>query len=84
MTKKNYTIEELDKKAVEIRRDIIKMLENAGSGHSAGSLGLADIFTAMYFDILKHDPKDPNWDERDYFLLSNGLLILICCDFQLN
>ncbi len=48
------------------------MLEEAGSGHSAGPLGLADIFTALYFDILKHDPKRPDWDGRDIFLLSNG------------
>ncbi len=66
------TLEELDKKATAIRESIIRMLEAAGSGHSAGPLGLADIFTAMYFDILKHDPKNPDWDERDVLLLSNG------------
>jgi transketolase len=48
------------------------MLEAAGSGHSAGPLGLADIFTALYFEILKHDPKKPDWEERDVLLLSNG------------
>lgn len=58
--------------ATEIREDIIRMLECAGSGHSAGPLGLADIFTALYFDILKHDPKNPDWEERDILLLSNG------------
>lgn len=66
------SIEQLEKKAVEIREDIIRMLEHAGSGHSAGPLGLADIFTALYFDILQHDPKNPDWDERDILLLSNG------------
>jgi transketolase len=65
-------LEELEKKAIAIRESIIRMLEAAGSGHSAGPLGLADIFTAMYFDILKHDPKNPDWDERDVLLLSNG------------
>ncbi|HEU4606631.1 MAG TPA: transketolase, partial [Chitinophagaceae bacterium] len=70
--KKKYSISELEKKANEIRIDIIKMLEHAGSGHSAGPLGLADIFTALYFDILKHDPKNPEWEERDILLLSNG------------
>ena len=70
--KKTYTIEELELKANEIRQDIIKMLEHAGSGHSAGPLGLADIFTAMYFDILKQDPQKPDWDQRDILLLSNG------------
>jgi len=66
------TIEWLEKKANDIRQDIIRMLEHAGSGHSAGPLGLADIFTALYFDVLKHDPKKPDWDERDILLLSNG------------
>lgn len=66
------TFTELELKANDIREDIIKMLEHAGSGHSAGPLGLADIFTALYFDILKHDPKKPNWDQRDILLLSNG------------
>lgn len=66
------SIEELDLIANNIRKDIISMLQHAGSGHSAGPLGLADIFTALYFDILKHDPKNPAWDERDILLLSNG------------
>jgi len=72
MTSKKFTIEELELKANEIRKDIIRMLEEAGSGHSAGPLGLADIFTALYFDILKYDPDKPNWSERDLLLLSNG------------
>lgn len=65
-------LERLETIANDIREDIIKMLEHAGSGHSAGPLGLADIFTALYFDILKHDPERPNWPERDILLLSNG------------
>lgn len=72
MTKRPLSIPELEIKANEIREDIIRMLEHAGSGHSAGPLGLADIFTALYFDIMKYDPKKPDWDERDIFLLSNG------------
>src|SRR3954470_16036641 len=71
-THKEYSIEDLQKKANNIRSDIIKMLEHAGSGHSAGPLGLADILTALYFDVMKHDPEKPYWDERDIFLLSNG------------
>ena len=67
-----FSTEELELKAVAIREDIIKMLEHAGSGHSAGPLGLADIFTALYFSILKHDPQNPDWDKRDILLLSNG------------
>lgn len=65
-------LERLEIIANDIREDIIRMLEHAKSGHSAGPLGLADIFTALYFDILKHDPKNPDWDERDILLLSNG------------
>lgn len=65
-------IERLETIANDIRQDIIRMLEHAGSGHSAGPLGLADIFTALYFDVMKHDPKNPDWDERDILLLSNG------------
>ncbi|MBL8159396.1 transketolase [Candidatus Saccharibacteria bacterium] len=66
------TITQLEHKANEIRQDIIRMLEHAGSGHSAGPLGLADIFTALYFSILKHDPHNPDWDGRDLLVLSNG------------
>lgn len=66
------TVGQLAQKANEIRQDLIKMLEHAGSGHSAGPLGLADIFTTLYFNVLKHDPKNPNWNERDILVLSNG------------
>jgi transketolase len=69
---KKHTIEELEEIAIEIRKSIIVMLEEAGSGHSAGPLGLADIFAALYFDVLNHHPKEPEWDERDLLLLSNG------------
>ena len=65
-------LERLETIANDIREDIIRMLEHAGSGHSAGPLGLADIFTALYFDIMKYDPKNPAWEERDILLLSNG------------
>ena len=71
-TAKKRSLEDLELVATKIREDIIRSLEAAGSGHSAGPLGLADIFTALYFDILKHDPKDPLWDQRDFLLLSNG------------
>ncbi|MBU2263341.1 transketolase [Patescibacteria group bacterium] len=62
----------LEEKANEIRQSIIEMLLEAGSGHSAGPLGMADIFTALYFHILKHDSKKPDWEERDRLVLSNG------------
>lgn len=74
---KKLTIEELRKKANEIRKDLIKMLLEAGSGHSAGPLGMADIFTALYFDILTHDPKKPLWEDRDRLFLSNGHIVPI-------
>lgn len=70
--KQQYTLNQLEQKANTIRQDIIRMLEAAGSGHSAGPLDLADIFAALYFDIMKYDPSNPDWDERDYFFLSNG------------
>ncbi len=66
------TLHELELKANDIRQDLIKMLTEAGSGHSAGPLGLSDIFTALYFEIMRYDAKNPTWDERDIFLLSNG------------
>jgi len=63
---------ELELKANEIRKDIIEMLLEAGSGHSAGPLGMTDVFTALYFQILNHDPKNPEWDQRDRLFLSCG------------
>jgi transketolase len=65
-------IGELEKIANNIRIDVIKMLEHAKSGHSAGTLGLADVFTALYFSVLNHDPKNPNWEDRDRLVISNG------------
>lgn len=65
-------LKQLEQKAVTIREDIISMLLAAGSGHSAGPLGMADIFTAFYFHLLHHKPKQPNWPERDRLILSNG------------
>lgn len=65
-------IEFLTEKAKDIRISIIEMLVSAGSGHSAGPLGMADVFSALYFFILRHDPKNPSWPERDRLILSNG------------
>lgn len=59
-------------RAEDIRESVIKMLVEAGSGHTAGSLGMADIFTALYFRIIKHNPRHPEWVERDRVILSNG------------
>ncbi|MCS7092024.1 MAG: transketolase [Patescibacteria group bacterium] len=67
-------IDNLYLKANEIRQSVIKMLLEAGSGHSAGSLGMADVFTALYFCVLNHKPDDPNWSERDRLFLSCGYI----------
>lgn len=72
MMRQIFSIQALELKANEIRQDIIKMLEEAGSGHPGGSLGQADIYTALYFNLMKHDPRDPDWDERDILIQSNG------------
>lgn len=66
------SIGELEKKANEIRVDIIKALTEAKSGHTAGPLGMADVFTALYFEILRIDPDQPEWPDRDRVVLSNA------------
>lgn len=72
MFKKLTSIKDLQMMADVIREDIISSLVAAKSGHSAGPLGMADIFTALYFNILNHNPENPPWDGRDYLVLSNG------------
>lgn len=72
MSSGDFTIRELEIKANEIRQSIISMLLEAGSGHTAGPLGMADVFTALYFDIMRHRPEDPTWTDRDRLILSNG------------
>lgn len=68
----NLSLNELKYKANDIRQSIIAMLLEAKSGHSAGPLGMADVFTALYFNVLEHDPKNPTWEGRDYCILSCG------------
>ena len=63
---------EMERMANHIRKDVIDMLVSAGSGHSAGPLGMADVMTALYFHILRHHPQDPKFKDRDRFVLSNG------------
>lgn len=65
-------LKKLKETARKIRIDIIKMLTEAGSGHPGGSLSIADILTVLYFHKMRHDPKNPKWDERDRFVLSKG------------
>ncbi len=71
-TSGTYSIRELELKANDIRESIITMLLEAGSGHTAGPLGMADVFAALYFELLRHDPQNPTWSERDRLILSNG------------
>lgn len=66
------TEEQLALHANSVRENIIKMLYSAGSGHSAGPLGMADIFVALYFKLLKINPSNPSWSGRDRVILSNG------------
>ena len=65
-------VRSLEEKATEIRQSIIEMLIEAGSGHTAGPLGMADIFALLYFSVMRHDPENPEWPERDRLVLSNG------------
>lgn len=65
-------IKKLKLLANQVRQDVITSLVAAGSGHSAGPLGMADVFTALYFNVLVHNPKYPLWEGRDIFILSNG------------
>ena len=65
-------LKKLELRAQAIREDLIEMLVEAKSGHSAGPLGMADIYTALYFHIMTHDPKNPDWELRDRLILSCG------------
>ncbi len=68
----NLSVPQLQRKAYQLRKDIIVMLAKAGSGHPGGSLSAIDIITALYYRIMNHDPSNPQWPERDRFLLSKG------------
>jgi len=70
-------LKELEEKANEIRISLIEELTEAASGHTAGPLGMADIFTALYFHVLNHDPKNPKWEDRDRLILSHGHIVPI-------
>lgn len=67
-----YSQDQLEKKAVEVRRDIITMLVEAGSGHTGGPLSCADFATALYFKFLQHKPEQPQWLDRDFAFYSIG------------
>jgi len=72
VTKKVAALNLLQDQAKKIRIDVIKSLANAGSGHLGASLGLADVFAVLYFKHLKHQPDNPEWEERDRLILSIG------------
>lgn len=63
---------DLEKRAIELRESVLTMLSYAGSGHTAGPLDMADIFAVLFFNILRHNPKSPDWIHRDRLILSNG------------
>ncbi|MFA6079655.1 MAG: transketolase [Candidatus Omnitrophota bacterium] len=69
---KRPDVQELQRKAVEVRKDILKMLMTAGSGHTGGSLSIVEILLALYYYKLECDPKNPDWAKRDRLLLSKG------------
>jgi len=68
----DLSISELEKMAKQLRRHVITMIATAGSGHPGGSLSAADIVTVLYFKVMRHDPKNPQWPDRDRFVLSKG------------
>jgi len=63
---------ELKEKANQLRADVLKMVTNANSGHPGGALGMADSWTVLHYEFLNDKPEDPDWDDRDRFILSNG------------
>jgi transketolase len=65
-------IKELELIACKLRQHVIESVSRAGSGHQGGPLGMADIFAVLYFHELKHEPRDPEWEDRDRLILSNG------------
>ncbi len=72
ISKNKPTIQELETRAKEIRRLIVQMIARAGSGHPGGSLSATDLVTALFFSVLRHNPKDPCWPGRDRFHMSKG------------
>ena len=70
--KKPLSVQEMETVAKRLRRHIVSMTGKAGSGHPGGSLSAVEIITALYFNLLRHNPEDPNWADRDRFILSKG------------
>lgn len=70
--KESVTVRELKLKANKIRKDIVEIITKAKSGHPGGSLSAVEIVTALYFKVMRHNPKNPQWEDRDRFILSKG------------
>jgi len=68
----NFSVPKLGEMAKKLRRHVVVMTATAGSGHPGGSLSAADIITALYFKVMRHNPKNPQWADRDRFILSKG------------
>lgn len=65
-------VERLEEQAVQLRRDIVEMIHAAKAGHPGGSLSAVDMITALYFHVMRIDPQNPRWEDRDHFVLSKG------------
>lgn len=66
------SLSDLEQKCKDLRVDIVKMVHAAGSGHPGGSLSSVELMAGLFFNVMKHDPTNPRWDQRDYFILSKG------------
>jgi transketolase len=69
---KSPSVADMETVAKQVRRHIISMTGRAGSGHPGGSLSAVEVVTTLYFRVLRHDPKHPDWPDRDRFILSKG------------
>ena len=72
MAPETLSTDKLQQKAKELRREVLKMLANAGSGHPGGALGMTDVWTVLHYQYLRSRPHEPRWPDRDRFVLSNG------------
>jgi len=70
--KEDIIITKLKLTANKVRKDIVKMITEAKSGHPGGSLSAVDVVTALYFNVMRHNPENPKWEDRDRFILSKG------------
>src|SRR5215472_7058695 len=70
--KKTSNVEELSRIAKQVRREIVEMITHAGSGHPGGSLSAVEILVTLFCDVMRHDPQNPKWPDRDRFIMSKG------------